>query len=241
MRKHLFFLISLLSLMLHLLPVSADYIVEPVDNFLSNHQDECVEHYRYYTNPNPLDIYLDPDQPNAYHQAKEGNTFKINYLYTDQNGIVWGNQGMECWVKMDSLELLYSSIDFTEDYESSFVFISGEILRFPQDHYIALYEYPNSDWISGYIDTNLIKDGYFVRPDCKYVDENGTVWLRTLFADQSGWFKEDAELSTRKPEVREIVLYNPHKESRNTLTFALVGAACILTGIVSLVFKKKTK
>ena len=224
-----------------LLSVSADYIVNPKDEFLSNHQDECVDHYRYYTNPNPLDIYLDPDQPNAYHRAEEGNTFKINYLYTDKNGIVWGNQGIECWVKMDSLELLYSSIDFTNDYESSFVFISEETFRFPQDYYIALYEYPNSDWVSGYIDTNLIKDGYFVRPDYKYVDENGTVWFRTLFADQTGWFKEDAELCSKKPEIRELVLYNPHKESRNSLPAVLIAAVCTLTGFIFFAVKKKSK
>ncbi len=121
-KKLLTLLMALLMLTVLALPVAADVIYEPQDSFYAEHHNECTYngYRRYLTNSEAGYVYLyqNPKSKVTVASYPNGETVSISWLYTAENGEVWGiihdDSG---WVKMSELSVIYDSESFLEDHK----------------------------------------------------------------------------------------------------------------------------
>ncbi len=107
------FLLACITLLLTGLPIFADVIFEPYDDFFRNHRDECedIGMQKYYVNSDDgyACFYKAPESDDIVKEYQNGEELYIQYLYTDKNGDIWGDSfSNEGWVRMSELSLEYN-------------------------------------------------------------------------------------------------------------------------------------
>lgn len=180
MRKVMGIMVMVVCWMMCVLPVKADIIWEPYeDAFYMEHQMACVHLERVYTANGPdgkVITYKSPENPDVVESWENGYEVCINYTYTDEDGIVWGLNGMTStgWVPMEYMELVYDNISFAEEFEEKIVEEDGSIPAQYAGMNIYAFSYPGAE---KYIEINVPGDkeamlGY----DMTFVDEAGYKW-----------------------------------------------------------------
>ena len=134
--------------------VSADVIVEPVDEFYVRHGDEIESLYssgREYVLSETVDVYADPDGKKTG-TLSAGISPVITYYFTGKDGKKWGGymgRGGEdelLWICVDGLELVYDNIAFTEEHKSEITVVNSteEYASLRAEGAIYLFKYPMS-------------------------------------------------------------------------------------------------
>lgn len=216
-------------------PVSADYIVSGIyDEFCRAQGIQCESHDKYYTSINSIEIYASPHNTSPYHVADANELFHVVSLYVDDQGTLWGNQGLECWMKMDQLQAYYSHDEFMVEHQHEILEIFEEKYYEPGG-YIALYNHPNSDWINSVILTDWTSEDDHLTLNYLYTDDQGVKWVyENYFKDYHGWFKLDDAVLNHRPKETYLKVYVPKKEEHQGLITILVCLVCSLTAFIIL-------
>ena len=180
MRKVMGFMMMVVCWMMCVLPVKADIIWEPYeDAFYMEHSRECEHVGRVYTADGPdgkVITYKSPENPDVVETWENGYEVCINYTYMDENGIVWGLNGMTStgWVPMEYMELVYDNISFAEEFGEKIVEEDGSMPAQYAGMNIYAFSYPGAE---DYMEMNMPgaldgMPGY----DMTFVDEAGYKW-----------------------------------------------------------------
>ena len=177
--KWLVWLMSLVLMMGLALPVSADLIWEPQDNFYESHRDECDYVGRRYQAAGYDDQVTLYSKPNG--RAKEtlanGQSGTVQFTWQSEDQ-VWGyicyagEDQAEGWVPMDELTLIYDDQQFQEDHASELQNVEPVKVEFTQG---ILYSYPGGPAGS------VLEEAKEYQPFSEmftliYTDEDGLRW-----------------------------------------------------------------
>ncbi len=223
MRKILSLLLSLFLLSALAVSVSADVIWEPYgDSFYDKHREEMQYDNRFYKATEDLVYY---DKPNGsilvieVNTTKAGELFNVQYLYEDENGVLWGNVYVpgaadSAWVNLVGCVRPYDRTDFTNDYESEFKPIETQPDGAFYADEVPLYDYPGA--------ANSLYN-MIVEPDAEYLpeyahtytDANGNVWGELFyFRGMKGWVLLEGDIYTvQAPDKeRDFLIENTKNE-----------------------------
>ncbi len=173
------------------LPVCADVIVEPRDDFFDEHQDECVyNNFRQYvvnTDKGYAYLYVDPESNLTIKGYSNGEAVRISWLYTDKSGEVWGVLSYDTgWFRMSDLTVVYDGYSFIEDHGHEFeAYVQGSYnISASEDDPVEIWQYPGKRLGFSY-DYNDI--GGFISQT--YTDEDGIVWgyISYLVGSRNVW------------------------------------------------------
>ncbi len=153
------------------LPVSADVIFEPDNDFYGRHSDECT--YFDRTCIAGADTYLwnAPNLAAGERRAQEGEDIHISFVYTDKDGLEWGlAEDRDKWILMADLYLEYGSPEFMEEYSDEIY--EDEPYLLPDGTGFVSWSYPES----GVIDSSgaSVMDDYEITTF--YKDPDGRLW-----------------------------------------------------------------
>ena len=153
------------------LPVSADVIFEPDNDFYGRHSDECT--YFDRTCIAGADTYLwnAPNLAAGDRRAQEGEDIYISFVYTDKDGLEWGlAEDRDKWILMADLYLEYGSPEFMEEYSDEIY--EGEPYLLSEGTGFVSWSYPES----GVIDSSYasVMDDYEITTFHK--DPDGRLW-----------------------------------------------------------------
>ena len=164
-----------LFVLLLLLPslAFADVIVEPENTFFWKHQAECshMEGRTYLANgpDGSLSLYNAPGS-SAAKTVPNGEAFYCEWIYTDQDGNVWGYSSRhELWAPLGYTLVQYDHVAFREQYGDQFI-PNDEGRSIPEGQPIAMYAYPGAP------DPFLVDMGDGLTPAELYVDAQGRTW-----------------------------------------------------------------
>ncbi|MDE7184669.1 MAG: hypothetical protein K2O40_09405 [Lachnospiraceae bacterium] len=267
MKKCFIVLNILLCCMLYALPVRADIIWEPDDNFYNRHAAECTYVNRMFTANGPdgvVIVYQSPESPQIITQLDNGSQTQISFTYQSPDGILWGifeNADQTGWLPMDYMNVVYDSISFVEDYADEIVAEDGVLDTLYQDKDIYLWKYPGSE-ASDMIQTNRFLPSY----ESVYHDEQNRRWgnvgyylgMRNVWIcldDPTADFdtlypsgapvRDTAQINTNEPDAAQSI-QAPSKRivpKQNTavvmLTVTLVLAVMLATAGLLLILKRK--
>lgn len=182
------------------LPVSADVIFEPDDDFYGRHSDECT--YFDRTCIAGADTYLwnAPNLAAGERRAQEGEDIHISFVYTDKDGLEWGlAEDRDKWILMADLYLEYGSPEFMEEYSGEIY--EGEPYLLPDGTVFVSWSYPES----GVIDSS----GASVTDDHEittfYKDPDGRLWGYSayMYGTRDVWICLSDMNNTRIPRRTE--------------------------------------
>lgn len=177
MRKYFIVPAVLLFCMLYALPVQADIIWEPDDQFYNHHAEECTYVNRTFTTNGPdgvVIVYQSPESPRIITQLDNGSNVHISFTYQSADGILWGiyeGADQTGWLPMDYMNVVYDSISFTEDYADEIVDENGVLDTIYQNKEIYLWKYPGSQ-VYDMIQTRDFLPTY----ESVYLDEKSRHW-----------------------------------------------------------------
>ena len=208
MRKVLCLLLILCLSAMFAISVSADVIWEPYgDSFYDSHREEMQYDNRFYKATADLDQYKEPNGKvleEAVIAADE--LFNVQYLYEDENGVLWGNCYLpgvadSAWINLVGCVRPYDRTDFTNDYETEFEPIASQpdISFYASE--VPLYDYPGA---ANSLYNMIVESDAEYLPEYAhtYTDANGNVWGELMyFRGMSGWVLLDGDISTvRSPD-----------------------------------------
>lgn len=179
-------------------PVFADIIYIPEDDFLNGHMMDCVEIRRGFRALTEVPIYKSPELNKVEGMIPEGEEIFVFYQYDDPLGNTWGyvearmsdwtdkgafdngTQYAYGWIPMAYMELIYDHISFEEDYGHLFTQASGVLDEAYVGQTIYFWNYPGDE--SGYqVPVEAYPPDYWHT----YTDEDGRVWGYTGY--YMGW------------------------------------------------------
>ena len=150
-------LLLALMLLLALAPaVLADVIWIPEDPFLNKHLGDCAQHDRSYYAAGPdgqVVVYQSPESTMVAKKLENGESVRISWEYTDENGTVWGfcehwddsySTDWTGWMPLDHLLLKYDHISFEEEFSDRLI-AEGGILEGFGGRTIRAWSYPGSE------------------------------------------------------------------------------------------------
>lgn len=177
MKKCFIVLNILLCCMLYALPVQADIIWEPDDNFYNRHAAECIYVNRMFTANGPdgvVIVYQSPESPQIITRLDNGSQTHISYTYQSADGILWGifeNADQTGWLPMDYMNVVYDSISFAKDYADEIADENGVLDTLYQNKDIYLWKYPGSE-----VYDMIQADSSLPSYDSVYLDEQDRRW-----------------------------------------------------------------
>ena len=221
MRKVFCLLLSLCLFACLAVGASADVIWEPYgDSFYDAHREEMQYDNRFYKATSAIDQYKEPNgKVLAEAVIAADELFNVQYVYEDENGVLWGNCYLpgvadSAWVNLVGCVRPYDRTDFTNDYESEFKPIETQ----PDGSFYAdevpLYDYPGA--------ANSLYN-MIVEPDAEYLpeyahsytDPNGNVWGELFyFRGMKGWVLLEGDIYTvQAPDKeRDFLIENTKNE-----------------------------
>lgn len=210
MRKVLCLLFSLCLLAVLAVSVSADVIWEPYgDSFYDDHREEMQYDNRFYKATSALDQYKEPNgKVLAEAVIAADELFNVQYVYEDENGVLWGNCYLpgvsdSAWINLVGCVRPYDRTDFTNDYSDSFapVEVQPDISFYADE--VPMYDYPGAA-NSLY---NMIVEAeaeYLPEYAHTYTDEAGNIWGELLyFRGMKGWVLLDGDIATVQAPDKE--------------------------------------
>ncbi len=160
------------------LPVFADLIVEPVDDFFSEHRDECVYNndrkYIVNTDKGYAYLYANPESNRTIRGYSNGDKVTISWLYTDKSGEVWGVLFSDAgWFRMSDLTVVYDSFSFLADHASEMEeYVQGTYsVIASESEPVAMWRYPGNK-SDAFFKYDTVSD----HVTKTFTDENETVW-----------------------------------------------------------------
>ncbi len=204
------------------LPISADVIVEPKDDFFEEHIDECVyNNFRQYvvnTDKGYAYLYVNPESSSTVKGYSNGEIVRISWLYTDKSGEIWGVLSYETgWFRISDLTVVYDGYSFIEDHGNEFEeYAKGSysIVASEEDP-VIVWQYPgkklNHSYTYGDMEDFISKT---------YTDNEGTVWgyISYLEGSRNVWvclsdnkgsiIEDDEETVDLKADQKTTVIVN---------------------------------
>ena len=217
MKRRLFSLLFALAAAFTALtvPVSADIIWEPEDNFYKKHQDECTYVGRQYEMAGydgAVTIWRAPGGT-ALKTVPNGERCTVDFRWSGSGtawGFVSGNYGG--WVPMDDLSLVYDSQQFMEDHEAEIISDDPVPVEF---HSAVLYAYPGGP-AGRVMEEDAAYMPFSETFSAVYTDENGLRWgyVGYYMGRQNSW----------------VCLDDPMNETLNTNVVPVAPSAAQLRG-----------
>lgn len=267
MRKTTFLLTVLMMLCSVCLSASADLITGPSDDdFYDQHEMEINSPMSLYEADREIAIVKYPNSSEIRGVIEKGRIITAEFTYTDETGEMWGMQrlddGTGAWFSLKHMTYVKGYIDFWYEhyYEKKDITTSNnEIIRFEEEGFLVLWEYPGSDLVAYAPPTEIThRDEYPIKAGSEYIDEDGTRWLDVSidFRTYIGWLNMSEPVMSEKPAVieRKITLdenFDPtgyeylledsiwERYENEFLIGSLVIAACALTGIFFFISLKR--
>lgn len=154
-------LILVFTLLLLVLPVSADILWEPYDNsYYINHTDEMTSIDQCYVVPDGMtvNIYTAPQNGTLLETLEAGTQVYVGFS-TVVGGETWGvgyaNYKNEGWFRLGRLQREYTHADFLTDYADSIVSTEEAISVTELNGTVYTWTWPGS----GVVDRTLSFDG----------------------------------------------------------------------------------
>ena len=156
MKRTLSLLLALVFILALSPAVLADVIWIPEDPFLNKHLGDCTQHDRTYYAAGPggqVVVYQSPESPVVAKKLENGESVRISWEYTDENGTVWGFcehwddsyiTDWTGWMPLDHLLLKYDHISFEEEFSDRLI-AEGGILEGFGGQTIRAWGYPGSE------------------------------------------------------------------------------------------------
>ncbi len=176
-KKIIVSLLACLMLITISLPVFADVIVEHADLFYEMHRDECVyNNYRRYivnTDKGHAYLYVNPESDKTIKGYSNGEQVVIYWLYTDGDGVAWGNSNSAGWFRMSDLEVVYDTFSFIEEHKDELQdYVDGTYtVTASAEKQVIMWNYPYSKSDSFFSSDDVAK---YVKQT--YTDGDGEVW-----------------------------------------------------------------
>lgn len=256
--KWMVWMLSLVLMMGLALPVSADVIWVPQDNFYESHREECEYEGRRYQMAGYEDnvtLYSKPGGA-AKETVPNGQSGIVQFIWAgnDQNwGYVYyaGEDQAEGWAPMDDLTLIYDSQAFEEDHGAQIVSGDPVPVDFTQG---ILYSYPGGP--AGTVLEEVPQYMSFSEVFTQiYTDEDGLRWGKVGYymGHRGSWICLDApmneNLDTRvvEPEpsaaqLRQAPSVSDSGSDPLLLAGGLVAAVVAVTlGLIKKIHPKKRK
>ncbi len=177
--KWMVWMLSLVLVMGLALPVSADIIWEPQDNFYESHREECEYEGRRYQMAGYVDAVTLYSKPggSAQKTVPNGQSGTVQFIWQGEDQ-AWGylcfvgEDQAEGWVPMADLTLIYDNQQFQEDHASEIQNVDPVKVNFTQ---AILYSYPGGPAGS------VLEEAKEYQPFSEmftliYTDEDGLRW-----------------------------------------------------------------
>ncbi len=167
--------------------VWADSIWFPEDEFVKEHEGECVKlmnHYggrKYVTLVSNIPICDSPEGWSYDNVIRKGDIYNIYYLYTDpEDGRLWGCTAESTWLPMKNMQLIYDGVEFNKEHQSKIGTYTGAIQGYEAVFPLRLYDYPGSKTViekmeADDLDQEISLEGWMM-PAYFYQDEEGRLW-----------------------------------------------------------------
>ncbi len=180
MKKMLIFTLICMALLSVALPVFADVILEPNNDFYHEHQHECIyNNYRQYivnTDKGHAYLYVSPDSVRTIKGVSNGDQVFITWLYTDPDtqeewGLLYNHSG---WFRMSDLTVVYDQYSFLEDHQGQMrEYVAGTYqIEVSQSKPAPMWTYPGK-----LMEQSFFYDGEITKFVSEtYTDAEGTVW-----------------------------------------------------------------
>ena len=256
MKKLLSLILAAVLAALCVMPVSADVIFLPEDDFYTRNSEDCIPVERNFIATETAHSVNEPGSEHVMGKAEIGDKVYISYTYEDKNGVVWGlisYSEISGWIPMGYLEVVYDNTSFVMEFENEFTDDTGNV-RLEKTEKLVFWDYPGS---KTYVETVTWDDSYM---DMSYVhlykDPNGNTWGYVgYYFGMNGWIYTEDPSVTEAPYVLERdneKLYPNSVIDENTPTekegispiwiaLILVGASCIVTVVLIIFLAKKKK
>lgn len=226
MRKLFTLLLTVCLLCMGVLSASADVIWEPYgDSFYEEHRDEMQYDNRFYRATADLVQYKQPNgkiEKEAAILADE--LFNVQYLYEDENGILWGNCYLpgvsdSAWIKLVGCVRPYDRTDFTNDYSEQFeaIEVQPDISFYAEE--VPMYDYPGA---ANSLYNMIVEEDSEYLPEYAhtYTDETGNVWGEIMyFRGMNGWVLLEGDIATvQAPDKERDFLIENTKNGQPAVT-----------------------
>ncbi len=176
-------LVLVLMLSALVLPVSADVILEPLDDFYESHRKECEyrneRDYIVNTDVGHAYSYRDPETKKDAEGLPNGEVLRIAWVYTDKSGTEWGayfrehNYYETHWIRMSDVTVIYDCFSFLEEHKDELVECEYGTYKAEatEEKPVIIWNYPGKKAEWSYTHDNV---GEAI--GMTYTDENGTLW-----------------------------------------------------------------
>lgn len=209
----------LLSIHLSEQQAKADVIIEPRDEFYSEHHEETEYTGRrtYIANGEEgyVTLYESPLSKNVLKYLTNGEEAVIGFVYYDKSNCEWGciedfsgNVTQSGWVHMSEMSVIYDNYSFIEEYREEFTDYQGELDGYVMKDHIYFYTYPNS----GEVSATLYELNEDISVSETYLDENNRLWGKVdYYYGNRGWICISEPENDKLPamEVRDIEIITP--------------------------------
>ena len=243
----------LLCLALVNIPIHADMIWEPENDFYEKHRDACEYiDRRYIVNGynGQTDVYASPVSDRKVSTLANDEILQIFFSYTDKNGNAWGLyddfNGNAGWIPMAYMYPEYDGISFAEDYKDRIVAENGEISALTSGEEIYVWPYPGAKKSE-----SLTVQDNPVSYDSVFTDEDGIRWFHVgYYYGQRGFWVYEADPYHTNVPIRQINQEIPtppksiEREGLGVSTGLLIGlviGVVVLTAVLIHVFYPKKK
>ena len=210
MKRHVLLLALILAAAL--IFASADVIWEPMDDFFSAHERECMSTDDLYEAAKDTYLYEQPDGK-AIETISAGKTAKLSYTWQNEWGALDWRDG---WIRLSDFRRLYDADDFAAEHQHLFVKAYGSV-SFREDspviaweeisdeareqlgalpeqgaYDVNLWSYPGSGSISSILYSANISSwgGLEVGFSSVYQDDDGRLWIYIstyFYGHREGW------------------------------------------------------
>lgn len=198
MKKLISILAAILLMTALAVPTFADLIWEPMDDFYTEHNDECVytEDARYEAQTD-VDVFVSPEDLTLVGTIPAGTEVSIEYVWSGET--VWGSvlarigddltgSWVEGWVDVSGFRKLYGAAEFETEHRKEFVETEGT-LPVTQEQELVFWWFPGS----GTVDARMGGQDFWTEEDTAsyyrlWTDADGNDWAEVgYFYGASGW------------------------------------------------------
>lgn len=245
MKKVLVLMFALLLLLPTL--TMADAIVEPVNSFYRTHQDECqhMEGRIYLVNgpDGSLDLYTAPGGTVSM-TLENGTGFYCQWMYTDQDGSVWGfSVSFDAWVPMGYTLVQYDHIAFEAEHRDDITDNKEKIAVESEPAF--LYPYPGGPY------PFELGDIRGTVPSQCYTDGQGRLWgfIPYIYGLRNYWvcLSEPGNKALTEaekdpvPSGFEIPKELPSTSKTGVIAYAVGGVALATLIVILVLFRRKKR
>jgi len=209
-------------------PVCADVIYEPDDQFYYEHMSSCSNENRVYIANGPggeVTLYENPESSEVQGKSDNGTELYVSVLYKDKDGNEWAqveqfDTNIGGWIPLAYLYSKYSDAEFRKDYpvRTESGMLPGEYLG----ENIFLWDYPGGEVMG-----DMIMEEDFPEYYQAFTDEEGRVW--GYYSYYYGW--KNFWVCIDAPAASEEELYpdgKPVRDQRNITAPDVKGAKVIV-------------